>query len=46
MIRELALVLALLAPLPALALSCVAPSVERSYADFDAAKVNQLHTTG
>ncbi len=34
--RALVLALALLAPLPAFALSCMAPSVERSFARFEA----------
>ena len=34
--RALVLALALLAPMPALALSCMAPSVERSFARFEA----------
>lgn len=38
MIRLLALALAISAPMPALALSCLAPDVLRSYAQFDAAK--------
>ena len=38
MIRYLGLVVALLAPAPALALSCLAPSVESSYARYDAAE--------
>ncbi len=36
--RFLAFFLALFAPMPALALSCLAPSIERSYAQFDAAE--------
>ncbi|MFK7835190.1 MAG: hypothetical protein AB8B60_03120 [Sulfitobacter sp.] len=36
--RLIAFLLALLAPVPALALSCITPSVERSYAQFDAAE--------
>ncbi|MEP5728880.1 MAG: hypothetical protein ABJL67_05855 [Sulfitobacter sp.] len=38
MIRLLAFIAALIAPVPAFALSCLAPSVERSYAQFDAAE--------
>lgn len=38
MMRAVAFALALCAPLPALALSCVAPSVERSYQQLHAAK--------
>ncbi|MEW9918230.1 hypothetical protein AB2B41_01325 [Marimonas sp. MJW-29] len=36
--RAALLLLALIAPAPALALSCLAPSVERSFARFDAAE--------
>jgi hypothetical protein len=36
--RYLALALAFLAPMPAFALSCRAPTIENSYAQFDAAK--------
>lgn len=36
--RALALAIALCAPVPALALSCLAPSVDRSYAQFAAAE--------
>lgn len=42
----IALALALLAPLPALALSCMAPSVERSYAWHDEAKEAYLVVHG
>lgn len=40
--RILAFFLALCAPMPALALSCLAPSVERSYAQFAAAEENYV----
>ncbi|KIN62494.1 hypothetical protein Z946_1354 [Sulfitobacter noctilucicola] len=36
--RFMLFLLALMAPVPALALSCLAPSVERSFAQFDAAE--------
>ena len=38
MMRALVIVAVLLAPLPAFALSCLPPSVERSYAQADASK--------
>jgi hypothetical protein len=38
MIRALLVVFGMLAPLPALALSCMEPSVERSYAQADASE--------
>lgn len=44
--RILAFVLALIAPLPALALSCLAPSVERSYAQFDSAEETYIVVHG
>lgn len=46
MIRHLALILALLAPLPAFALSCMAPSVERSFARADAAEESYVVVHG
>lgn len=46
MIRHIALVLALLSPMPALALSCLPPSVERSYAEFDAAEETYVVVLG
>lgn len=44
--RVLFLTFALLAPVPALALSCLAPSVERSFAHFDAAEENYVVVHG
>ncbi len=46
MIRALACAIALTAPVPALALSCLAPSVERSYAQYDAAPEQYLIVHG
>lgn len=44
--RLIAFVLALVAPVPALALSCLAPSVERSYASFAAAEETYIVVHG
>lgn len=44
--RALLVVIALLAPLPAVALSCLAPSIERSYAQADAAEKSYVVVHG
>jgi hypothetical protein len=46
MIRSLAFAVAICAPMPALALSCLAPDIERSYAQFDAAEEDYVVVHG